>query len=196
MKVFFYASPVSTKYDEFVNAMYDDVERSGYDQTNDEVKTHKVRDLLKEAQDGKAYAVDEYHKYIGKFLGDLMAADICVFEVSIQSLGSGYLIDKSLESSKPTIVLHHKNHKPHILSVVQDDKLVVMSYTDEDYLKVIKKALAQAREKRDKRFNFFLSPKLLNYIEEASKESGITKSKLLRDMIVRHMRENKEEVDE
>lgn len=190
MKVLIYASPANSQYDEYINGMYDEVKKLGYDHVNDEVKTHKIRDILNAASAGQKYSQEEYNQSITTLVDDINKAEICIFEVSFQSLGAGYLVDKSLDYSKPTIVLYLEGHKPHILSVVDDEKLVVRSYNEKNYKKVLKEALNFAREKRDKRFNFFLSPKLLNYLEQASNSRGITKSKLLRDMIVHHMREN------
>jgi len=121
---------------------------------------------------------------------NIQKADICILEVSAHSLGLGYIAQKSLEMSKPTIILYYKDCVPFFLTGAEDDKLIVESYDEKSLQKVLKNSLIKAREKRDKRFNFFLSPKLLQYIDEGSKKRGITKSKLLRDMIVEHMREH------
>lgn len=190
MKVLLYASPANSQYDEYINGMYDEVKKLGYDHVNDEVKTHVIRDILNAASTGQKFSQEQYNQAITALVDDINRAEICIFEVSFQSLGAGYLIDKSLDYSKPTIVLYLEGHKPHILSVVDDEKLIIRSYNEKNYKKVVRDALAFAREKRDKRFNFFLSPKLLNYLEQASNSRGVTKSKLLRDMIVQHMRDN------
>jgi predicted DNA binding CopG/RHH family protein len=57
--------------------------------------------------------------------------------------------------------------------------------------KTLRELLENAREKRDKRFNFFISPKLLEFLENTSNTEGVTKSKYIRNLIVEHMRENK-----
>ena len=121
----------------------------------------------------------------------IQSADICLFEATTPSLAVGFLIQRALEYSKPTIVLYYKENMIYFLSGIEDEKLIKQSYDEKNFKKVLRASFAKAREKRDKRFNFFLSPKLLNYIEEASKARSITKSKLLRDMIVNDMRENK-----
>jgi hypothetical protein len=131
-----------------------------------------------------------YVAWYQKKINGINLSDICVFETSIHSIGVGFLIQKALDQSKPVIVLYYKKNIPYFLSGVEDDKLLSVSYDETNYKRVLKKSLDQAREKRDKRFNFFLSPKLLQYIDDASKERGITKSKLLRDMIVNHMRDS------
>lgn len=186
MKVFFYSSPASTKYDNFIHIAYDEIKKLGYDHLNDEIKTNAIRNVLTHNQ----FPDPAYIENVGGLMLNLIKADICVFDVSFQSLASGYLIDKSLEAGKPTIVLYTENI-PHILSVLNDEKLIVKNYTDEKTLKkAVKTTLEQAREKRDKRFNFFLSPKLLTYLENTSNSQGVTKSKILRDLIVDHMRKN------
>ncbi|NTU47333.1 hypothetical protein HGA88_06965 [Candidatus Roizmanbacteria bacterium] len=120
----------------------------------------------------------------------IQAADVCIFEVSNHSLGVGFMIERSIQLNKPTIVLYYKQNKPYFISGVEDDKLILKSYNDKNLKKIVKDTLELAKERRDKRFNFFLSPKLLEYLERASSREGVTKSKLIRDMIVRHMRDN------
>lgn len=188
MKIFFYASPVSSEYDLQIKQLFDQIVSLGYKMVDREVITHKIREEIKKTLSSKE--TEEYRKGLTRFVENTNKADICVFEVSFQSLGTGYLIDKAIENNKPTIVLYRGNRKPHLLSVLDSEKLLIFHYDDKNYKKVVTKALKEAREKRDKRFNFFLSPKLLSYIANESKKQGITKSKFLRDLIVSHMRSN------
>jgi|GEM_PF-672769 len=193
MKVFFTAT--YTGKDEFADlykAIYDEIAHLGYDHVNDEVITTTYNAFTEKMSVGRKAQLENFHQK----MGNIQSADICIVETSIHSFGSGFIVQKSLEMAKPTIVLYYKNNIPFFLNGVDDDKLVVKSYDKDNYHKVLRDAFNVAREKRDKRFNFFLSPKLLNYIEDASKGRGITKSKLLRDMIVLHMRENKESAEE
>ncbi len=188
MKIFFYSSPVSSTFDTHVKHIYDELMNLGYVHTSDEAVSHVVRDILKKDKNFSQASKEKYNTFIKGFIEAVAKSDICIFEASFQSLGLGYLIDKSLELAKPTIVLYYEGNVPHILNVVDNDKLIVQSYNDKNIDSIIRKTINEGREKRDKRFNFFLSPKLLQYIDDASRERGITKSKLLRDMIVKHMR--------
>ena len=192
MKVFLYASPRAVKFDKYVGSIYEAIEKLGYQHISDEVKTHAIRGVLT----NKTFADKEYLHHVGGLLLSMSKADICIFEVSHQSLGAGYLIDKSLEEAKPTIVLYYESNIPHILSVIDNDKLIVKSYNEKNLKKVVQNTLTYAREKRDKRFNFFLSPKLLSYLEDVSNEQGVTKSKILRDLIVEHMRKRANKPEE
>lgn len=188
MKVFFTTTFSKGEiFENFYKKIYDQIESLGYEHLDDDVIQMNYDDYIKRMLSGRKFQIENYlakMEYIQK-------ADICVIETSMHSLGVGFIVQKSLEIGKPTIVLYYKNNTPFFLTGVEHEKIIVREYDENNYKKVLRDALILAREKRDKRFNFFLSPKLLGYIEDASKERGVTKSKLLRDMIVKNMREDK-----
>ena len=187
MKVFFTATyQGENHFGKFYKLIYDEIKKLGFDHLDDEAISISYEKYVSRMAKGRAAQVENYHSK----LAAIQKADICVLETSAHSLGLGFIVQKSLELAKPTIVLYYKDAVPYFLTGIEDDKLIVKSYNDKNLNKVLEDAMKLAREKRDKRFNFFLSPKLLNYIESASKDRGVTKSKLLRDMIVKHMREN------
>ena len=126
------------------------------------------------------------------FYKDIMRAidksDICIFEASDPSLAIGHLIEKSLSLLKPTIVLFYKEVKSYIVPHINNEKLITRTYTEKTLKRVLKQTLNLAKQRRDKRFNFYLSTKLLEYIETLGREEGSTKSKVMRDIILRDMR--------
>lgn len=185
MKVFLSGSPRGKKeYGAYYKKIHAFLTDSGYESVDEDLLDTSYDDFKQQMSFGREAYVNWYQKKIES----INQSDICIFETSIHSLGIGFLIQRALEYSKPVIVLYYEDNIPYFLSGVEDEKLIVRQYTNKNYKEIIKKALEVAREKRDKRFNFFLSPKLLQYIDDASREQGVTKSKLLRDMIVRHMR--------
>jgi len=187
MKIFITSTPLGDEETrQNYKNLYDEVERLGYEHVSNFIASEAINKYYEEMHKGKT----EHIKFFNTMVRSIQKADICIFEASTPSFGVGFLIQRSIDYSKPTIVLHTDSKTPYFLSGIENEKLIIRSYNNANYKKVLKKALGQAREKRDKRFNFFLSPKLLQYINDASKERGITKSKLLRDMIVDHMREN------
>jgi len=164
-------------------SLYKEISNLGYTHVSDFVVTD-TSDFQEQMKVGR----NKHIQFYNEMIHDIQSADICLFEASTPSLAVGFLIQRSLDLSKPTIALYYKDNLVYFLSGIEDDKLIKVSYTEKNYKQVLQKALEAAREKRDKRFNFFLSPRLLQYIDDASRERGITKSKLLRDMIVKHMR--------
>ena len=131
-------------------------------------------------------SVDLYRKR----LEYLHRSDINVFEASLPSLSTGLLIEKSIEMNKPTVVFYQQSNTPILISGIENDKLILVSYNEDTLEKVVKEAFIKARQIRDKRFNFFISPSLLEYLEKKSKEMGITKSTFIRNLILKHMKNN------
>lgn len=189
MKVFFTGTYSGESADlERYKRLFDAIRNLGYDHVDDEVIHTTYEAFTQRMAAGREAQLANFHSKMQA----IAQADICVVETTIHSFGSGFIVQKSLEMAKPTMVLYFEDNVPFFLSGVEDDKLLVRSYSDENYQDVLREAFEIAREKRDKRFNFFLSPKLLTYLEDTSKKQGVTKSKLIRDMIVRHMREHQE----
>ena len=164
--------------------IFKELELAEYVHVDDEIMRVPHDEFMKYMNKGK----QSYVEYNKRKLQAIQESDICVFEASFHALGVGFLIQRALDNAKPTIVLYYKKNVPMFLSGLTDEKLIIREYGDKDLRKVLKESLELARERRDKRFNFFLSPKLLEYLEDASTKEGVTKSKLIRDMIVNHMR--------
>lgn len=185
MKIFFAAAYQSEKAEMSRNKkLFEEIEKLGYAHLFDETVRISYEEFVEKLQGKK----EEFAQHSKRILKHIQSADICVFEVSSHSLGIGFSVEKSLELNKPTIAFYHKSINPIFLSGVDDEKFILRSYDDRSYKKVVREALELARERRDKRFNFFISPKLLEYLEKTSAEEGITKSKFIRNLIVNKMR--------
>jgi predicted DNA binding CopG/RHH family protein len=73
-----------------------------------------------------------------------------------------------------------------------DDKLQVVEYELEDLYQVLKDAVEYAFKKVDVRFNFFISPKQLAFLNRIAKDKGIPRSAYIRNLLdVEMMREGK-----
>jgi len=150
------------------------------------VMNYSQKDLDALGEDKKV----DFHK---KIIDLIKKSDIVVAEISSQSLSVGYLISMSLDLSKPTILLYKGENKPNILSTLeQTDKLFVANYGESDVSNVLTKLLEKAREKSDVRFNFFVSPKILSYLDWVAGKRMIPRSVFLRNLIEREMKKEKE----
>ncbi|OGK38773.1 hypothetical protein A3F03_04115 [Candidatus Roizmanbacteria bacterium RIFCSPHIGHO2_12_FULL_41_11] len=188
MKVFFQAT--FKENDEYINLyqkIYEELAHEGYQHVDNDVVATGQKELYQSLNKGDVKTNIALYE---RKTHAIQNADICIFEATTAGLGLGFLIEKALGLSKPTIVLYLHNVPPVLLTGVQSEKLILKSYDEKNLKRVLKEALSSARERRDKRFNFFLSPKLLDYLEETSKKEDVTKSKLIRDMIVEHMRKD------
>lgn len=159
----------------------------GYELIHDDIASEDPADLYKALEDGDHRVQVEFYN---KKIDSIKQADICIFEASTHSLSIGFVIQKSLEFNKPTIVLYLKDHKPLFFSGLENEKLILQEYEEKTLEKDLSLALQDAIHLREKRFNFFISPGLLHYLEQASKKEGVTKSTFIRNLILSHKKKN------
>jgi len=176
MKVFFTASWRGKKdFGQYYQKIYQIIESFGNLLLDDDVLV-KSKEAAEKLYEKKIRLIQE--------------ADVCFFEASVPSLSLGYQIRKSLESNKPTVVLYFKNNPPSFLLGAKEEKLIISQYDEKNLPQTVKKVLAEVAKLRDKRFNFFISTDLLNYLEEASAKLKITKSTFIRNLILEHKKKH------
>ena len=75
---------------------------------------------------------------------------------------------------------------------MQSDKLQVASYNDNNLDEVLTLSIDYASEQVDTRFNFFVSPLIVNYLDWVSKKKRIPRAVYLRRLIEQEMKANPE----
>lgn len=186
MKVYFNTSHRGIKFfNNYYKLIYQYIKDLGYQINYDKIITVSSNDFYETVEKGgRTSHLEIYNENIKS----MQEADIMVFEGSLPSLSMGFLIQKAVSMNKPTIVLYLKDNTPVLLVDHVEEKLIVKSYSDDNLKDVVKESLDQATEIRDKRFNFFISPDLLTYLNNASKDQGITKSTFIRNLLLEHKR--------
>jgi hypothetical protein len=188
MKIFFMAAMQGKKlYDEYYQKIYRTIEEAGHKNLNDFIFSQSAEEFYTNLDEEGRKSHEEYYS---KIIASLKAADINIFECSFPSLGVGYEVTKSIELNKPTVVLYLDDNVPHFFLGNTDEKLILKSYNSKNIKKVVLEAIEEAKQRSDKRFNFFISPHLLGYLEKTSKDLGVTKSTFIRSLILEHMRKS------
>lgn len=120
--------------------------------------------------------------------------DFAVVEASFPStLHMGHEISLLLEKGKPVVALYRKGKEPGMFKVIKDDRIIWVEYNSEkDVELVLKEAIDLARKSADVRFNFFVSPKILSYLDWVAKNRMIPRAVFLRDLIEKEMKKDKE----
>lgn len=185
MKIYFSASQRGKKFfEKYYTIIYDEIQKLGHTNLDDDIiKFSSEQYYQKIESEGRKAYVALYKKKVK----NVQKADICIFECSLHSLSMGYQIEKSLEMNTPVVVLYYKNNIPFFLSGEENEKLIVKQYNDDNIKTVLQKAIDDAHKTLETRFNFLITPSLLNYLEKASKMRGITRSTFIRNLILDHM---------
>lgn len=159
----------------------------GFDLISDHSISRDIDEVEKETEEEAAL-------YSKKMADWIKKSDIIVIEATISNLGAGYEISTALQLGKPVIVLYRpkSGNSPHVLKGIHDERLQVLSYNDDTLKEVLKLALDYAAEKIDTRFNFFISPKIGNYLDWIAKKRKLPRAVYLRKLIEDEMDKNKE----
>lgn len=127
-----------------------------------------------------------------KVLGSIKRADIVVAEVSYpSSINVGHEITLAMEYEKPVLALYSKGNSPIFLEGYQSEKFILAEYDPEDLSgldRLINSSVKKLMKAIDIRFNFFVSPKISNYLDWVSREKRIPRSVYLRRLIEEDMK--------
>jgi hypothetical protein len=125
------------------------------------------------------------------FVRNIKATDIMVSEISTHSLSMGFLMHEALGHGKPVIALYHEGHDPYYVENLEDDKLQLIEYNSSNLRSRLEKALDLAKKQVDIRFNFFIPPEIIVYLDWLSSEYRISKSTYIRNLILKDMEKNR-----
>lgn len=120
-------------------------------------------------------------------------SDICVFEASYPStLHIGHEITLAMEKNKPVVVLHLKGREPILFKGMKTDKVIWIEYVGDDVEQKLVDAIEESKKNIDVRFNFFVSPKILSYLDWVAQQRREPKSVFLRELIEKEMKKDRE----
>ncbi len=120
-------------------------------------------------------------------------ADLCVFEASYPStIHIGHEITMALEKAKPVIVLHTKSHEPILFKGMRNNKMFWVEYDLTNLEDRLAETIEEAKSKIDVRFNFFVPPKILAYLDWVAQKKKVPRSVFLRGLIEKQMKKDKE----
>ncbi len=121
-------------------------------------------------------------------------SDFCVIEASFPStLHVGHEISLIVGKGKPLIIVYQKGFDPSLFGISDNDKVFWLEYEKvEDIAKKLALLVHEAKKSADVRFNFFVSPKILTYLDWVAKNRMIPRSVFLRDLIEKEMKKDKD----
>lgn len=123
-------------------------------------------------------------------------SDLMVAEVSFPSVSVGQEIALALEANKPVLALCKEGIKTTLLEINTNDKLQVISYNLKKIKEILQKATQSLAGKVDVRFNFFVPPKIVDYLNWVAKRKRIPRSVYLRTLIEQDMETDSSYQDE
>ncbi len=181
MKIFFdYSGRGVSKLGQNYKLICETIESLGHTNLR-ELTTESYRQHI---YDGDQEARIEHYRQTMNFIKQ---ADMVVIEVTIHSLSLGYIMQRALSLNKPVVALYLEESKPVFAEGIDNEKLLLVEYTQDDLASVLKEAISYSEDQQDSRFNFFVSPQHQNYLSWIAHNRRIPRSVLLRKLIESEM---------
>jgi len=131
----------------------------------------------------------DYYKRVLKWIDK---CDLVVIEASFPStLSIGHEIAISLEKGKSVVIMYQEGFEPAFLLGLKHEKVEWVKYNPNNLEGVLASALKKVKKNIDVRFNFFVSPKILAYLDWVAEKRMIPRSVFLRNLIEKEIRKDK-----
>ena len=186
MKIYF-TSAISamSRYGENYEKIVEVIQDLGYEVMADHILNKNLEYVLHQE------SPEEHESYYKKMIKRISECDLLVAEVSFPStVHVGHELTLALEKDKPVLALHVKGKKPVLFWGITSDKFYVAEYDLRNLKHVLKDSLIYLSDQQDTRFNFFISPKIANYLDWVSKEKRVPRAVYLRRLIENDMKKN------
>ncbi len=126
------------------------------------------------------------HREISKAIS---SCDVMVCEVSFPStITVGHEVTLALDKGIPVVALHQPGKEPGILQGIVSDRFMLIEYVPSEIDEIVQYAMEDVAEKIDIRYNFFISPKTVRFLDYIAKEKKTPRAVFLRQLIEKDMK--------
>lgn len=141
--------------------------------------------ILGESTESLSHSFDKNINFHQNILNELRETDFVVAEITHESISVGYLIHEALKFKKPVLALSRGKNAPNLSVFLENSE----NFTFYSYLKVFEleknlaKLIKQIGIEKKKKFNFILSEKLDNKLEQLAQNRKISKGEYVRELL-------------
>lgn len=118
-------------------------------------------------------------------------ADIFVADVSYPSASVGFQVGLALSKKIPVLCLYSEEfgdkEAPQVIKAINSPLLVISGYNSKNIGKIIKKFIKVLPENKLIKFNFIITPKIAEYLDDNSRLRNVSKSDFLREIVEKAM---------
>lgn len=187
MLIYFNAS-VSSKaeYNAHYKKIVELLEKQGHKVIADHILDYPVTKRSEETSKSRK-------AYYSQMIKRIKKSDLMVAEISFPStVHVGHELTLAMDFNKPVLALYQKTKRPILFWGLEEDRFLVEEYTDAEIEDVIKRGVDYLSEHMDTRFNFFISPRIENYLDWIAKNKRTPRAVYLRNLIKKDMEKNKD----
>ncbi len=136
----------------------------------------------------------DWSRVIEGTMDAIARSDVVIIEATSYRFSQGYETATALQQKKPVLVISRLPLEDRSISGIKNRLLTIAYYKTEDDLDgIIGKFIRNNTvATKDLRFNFFIDRQIYSYLRSLSYETGKNKSEIIRDLINREIKRQKE----
>lgn len=129
--------------------------------------------------------IADWTPFVENDLVAIKAMDIVIAELTHYNFSQGFQIAAALEQKKPVLAIARHSVKGKMASGIINPLFTHKQYNSEEELQAIVQAFLAKNtvHTKDLRFNIFFTRRILQYLENKTRETGKTRSEIIRDII-------------
>lgn len=181
MKIYFTASSQDRdKYGAIYQKIVDFLEQEGY-----EVFTELLSEHLPDFSEVSRQKLSLWHK---EWLSYIRDCDFALVEGSYPStIHIGFEVGMILSRGKPVALLYQKGRDPIFVNSFHSSRLIKSEYQVNDLVEVLRWSIEEVEGSSNRRFTFYISSEIDDYLSRLVKESGVSRSEYIRGLIEHEM---------
>jgi hypothetical protein len=137
--------------------------------------------------------IPDWTRYVEANIDGVRRADIVIADLTHYSFSQGFLVGAALQYKKPILAVSRNPIDNHTASGITNPLFDYKRYSSTADLKQIVDAFLDKNtvHTKDLRFNMFLTRQIFKYLEETSRETGKSRSEIIRALVKRKAEEHR-----
>lgn len=181
MKVYFTASSIQKgEYNSIYKKIVEYLKKDKHDVYEKILSQH-----LPSITQVSSNSIKEWYKEWSEYVSQ---CDVAIVEGSYpSSIEIGFEISNILTRGKPVILLYKSNKNPVFVNDLYSSRLIKSEYTEGNLNQVLDWCLEEVKFLSNKRFTFYITPDIDEFLESVSADKETTKSEFIRELILKQM---------
>ena len=137
--------------------------------------------------------VPNWTPYVEANIEAVRRADVVIADLTHYAFSQGFIVAAALQYKKPILAVSRNAIDNHTASGITNPLFDYKKYSDNASLKKIVSGFLDKNtvHTKDLRFNMFLTRQIFKYLEETSRETGKSRSEIIRALVKRKAEEDR-----
>lgn len=136
--------------------------------------------------------LNEWYEKYSEWTSCVQNSDVAIVEGSYPStINIGFEIGMLIARGKPVILIHREQSDPVFINSSYSPRIIKSEYNNENITEVLDWCIEEALKLSNRRFTFYISPEIEEFLEKITRANGNSKSEYIRDLIEREMSNKK-----